>query len=45
MDNLRYLSQGETGLVVEFGETIDPFINTRVHALARTIASEYKQLV
>ncbi len=45
METLRYLSQGETGLVVEFGETIDPLVNSRVHALARTIASEYKQLV
>lgn len=45
MEKLRYLSQGETGLVVEFGDAIDPAVNTRVHDLARRIASECKGLV
>ena len=45
MEKIKFLSQGETGLVVEFGSVIDPAVNTRVHALARRIASEYRNLV
>ena len=34
------MTQGETGLVVEFGTTIDPAVNARVHALARRVRQE-----
>lgn len=34
MDAVRFLTAGEQGLVVEFGEAIDPGINARVHSLA-----------
>ena len=40
MESMKYLSQGETGLVVEFGDAIDPAVNTRVHALARQVVAE-----
>ena len=40
MESLKFLSQGETGLVVEFGSAIDPVVNTCVHALARRVGVE-----
>ena len=40
MESLKFLSQGETGLVVEFGSAIDPAVNTRVHTLARRVGVE-----
>lgn len=45
MEKMRFLRQGETGLVVEFGNQIDPAINTRVHSLSRRIASDYGQVI
>ena len=45
MDKMRFLRQGETGLVVEFGNEIEPAVNTRVHSLSRRIASEYAQVI
>jgi inhibitor of KinA len=33
----RFLLAGDAGLVVEFGDAIDPEINHRVHALARAL--------
>jgi inhibitor of KinA len=45
MDKLKFLRQGENGLVVEFGNEIDPYINTLVHSLARNVASEYADLI
>ena len=45
MEPLKFLSQGETGLVVEFGNAIDPAVNTRVHSLARRVAAECRNVV
>jgi inhibitor of KinA len=45
MDKLKFLRQGENGLVVEFGNEIDPRINTLVHSLARNVTSEYADLI
>jgi KipI family sensor histidine kinase inhibitor len=36
---VRFLPQGEGGLVVELGEGIDGAVNARVHALARAVRS------
>jgi len=35
---IRLLPQGEGGITVELGDAIDPAVNARVHALARTVA-------
>ena len=40
MENVRLLDAGEQGLVVEFGDAIDPEINRRVHVLARDLGNE-----
>jgi inhibitor of KinA len=40
MEKMKFLVQGECGLVVEFGNEIDPVVNTRVHALSRRIIKE-----
>lgn len=45
MEPLNFLSQGETGLVVEFGNAIDPAVNTLVHSLARRVAAECRNVV
>ena len=45
MESLKFLSQGETGLVVEFGSAIDPAVNTRVHDLARRVGAECGNVV
>lgn len=45
MESLRFLSQGETGLVVEFGSAIDPAVNTLVHSLARRVGAECGNMV
>ena len=45
MESLKFLSQGESGLVVEFGDAIDPAVNTRVHALARQVVAECGNVV
>ncbi len=37
MDEPRFLPAGDAALLVELGETIDPDINRRVHALARAL--------
>lgn len=39
MDNIRLLTAGEQGLVVEFASRIDPAVNGRVHRLAKRIAA------
>lgn len=36
---VRMLVAGEQGLVVEFGDSIDPAVNARVHRLARALAA------
>lgn len=45
MEEMRFLMQGETGIVVELGNIIDPVVNARVHELSRHIAKECKNLV
>ena len=45
MEMMKFLFQGESGLVVEFGSEIDPVVNTRVHATARQIAKELSGLI
>jgi inhibitor of KinA len=35
---MRFLTQGEGGLVIELGDGIDPVVNARLHLLARAIA-------
>jgi len=37
MDNVRMLSAGEQGLVVEFGTQIDPAVNERVHRVSKML--------
>ncbi|HEX7523829.1 MAG TPA: 5-oxoprolinase subunit PxpB [Candidatus Deferrimicrobium sp.] len=39
MGAVRMLVAGEQGLVVEFGNAIDPAVNARVHRLARALAT------
>jgi len=39
MGTVRMLVAGEQGLVVEFGNAIDPAVNARVHRLARALAA------
>jgi inhibitor of KinA len=39
MDTVRMLDAGEQGLVIEFGDAIDPAVNGRVHRLARSLAA------
>ena len=39
MDTVRMLVAGEQGLIVEFGNAIDPAVNARVHRLARALAA------
>jgi inhibitor of KinA len=39
MDGIRLLNAGEQGLVVEFGASIDPDINRRVHRTASQISA------
>lgn len=39
MTSIRMLAAGEQGLVVEFGDAIDPALNGRVHDFCRRIAS------
>jgi len=34
----RMLAEGEGGIVVEFGDAIEPAVNARVHALARAVS-------
>lgn len=38
---MRFLPQGEGGLVVELGEGIDDAVNARVHALARAVRAAH----
>ncbi len=46
MDNISFLDAGEQGLVVEFGTSIDPGINHRVHrAGARIIAARIPGII
>jgi len=45
MEKLRFLTQGETGLVVELGNKIDPKVNTRVHELSQLIQTKYSHLI
>lgn len=39
MELVRMLNAGEQGLVVEFGDAIDPAVNRRVHRVSRRIAA------
>lgn len=39
MGAVRMLVAGEQGLIVEFGNAIDPAVNARVHRLARALAA------
>lgn len=49
MKDVRILTAGEQGVVVEFGNKIDPVINTRVHGLGRLLmqhnSGEIKEVV
>lgn len=45
MGEMKFLFQGETGLVVEFGNEIDPVVNTKVHVLSRKIIKKYAHLI
>ena len=38
---IKFCNQGESGLVVEFGSTIDPVINAAVHRLAASVRNEF----
>ncbi|HRD94915.1 MAG TPA: 5-oxoprolinase subunit PxpB [Rubrivivax sp.] len=44
MDEVNILKAGEGGLVVDFGDRIDPAVNARVHRLARAIAQALPDL-
>ncbi|MDR7865215.1 MAG: 5-oxoprolinase subunit PxpB [Sporomusaceae bacterium] len=39
MDGIRFLNAGEQGLVVEFGASIDPDLNRRVHSTAALVGA------
>lgn len=39
MDNVRMLDAGEQGLVVEFGASIDPAVNQRVHLMSKRLTA------
>ena len=41
MAKIKFCNQGESGLVVEFGSTIDPVVNAAVHRLASSVRSEF----
>lgn len=43
MEGIRYLKQGESGLVVEFGTEVDSLINDRVHKLANLVTMDSLQ--
>ena len=45
MQDLKYLFQCETGLVVEIADTIDSTVNATVHALSRSIEADMGGLV
>jgi len=45
MEKIRFLIQGETGLVVELGNKIDPKVNTRVQNLSQLIQTKYFHLI
>lgn len=45
MQKIKFLCLGETGLVVELGDQIDPDVNARVHFLTRRIKEEMSRLV
>ena len=45
MEKMKFLFQGETGLVVELGNEIDPAVNTRVHTLSHLIENECGRLI
>lgn len=45
MEEIKFLCQGDTALVVEFGDKIDPELNRRVHRLSRKIRRECMQLI
>ena len=45
MENMKFLFQGDTGLVVELGNEIDPAVNTRVHTLSHLIENECGRLI
>jgi inhibitor of KinA len=45
VSEVKYLPQGESGLVVEFGTTIDPVINTRVYSLMRKIQNDWRERI
>ena len=38
MGDVNILKAGDRGIVVDFGDLIDPAVNARVHRLARAIA-------
>jgi len=44
MDEVNILKAGEGGLVVDFGDRIDPAVNAEVHRLARAIAQALPDL-
>jgi inhibitor of KinA len=44
MDDVNILKAGDCGLVVDFGNLIDPAVNARVHRLARAIAQALPEL-
>lgn len=45
MDDVNILKAGDCGIVVDFGNRIDPALNARVHRLARAIARAMPELV
>ncbi len=45
MEEMRFMKQGETGIVVELGNEINPTVNARVHELTRHIGKECRYLI
>jgi antagonist of KipI len=45
MQEIRMLEAGEQGLVVEFGNEIDPAVNAQVHRLARILTVEMSERI
>jgi inhibitor of KinA len=44
MGDVNILKAGDRGIVVDFGDLIDPAVNARVHRLARAIAQALPEL-
>ena len=45
MDSVKMRAASERGLVIEFGQEINPAVNARVHGLAKKLVNEYPEVI